>query len=153
MVATVKNIGIQSITKTHIMESLREKEAAKVDPFKQGYTFNPELIILGKLRLCFEVVLEHPQIGLVIMPPIVSQVVKDRKMFGELKIVDISENKAAFGGGTKIFLFCSKVQKSDIEIHFQFDDETLTNIVITPDATEVHEQYGLKFNSPLCKVY
>ena len=74
-------------------------------------------------------------------------------MFGELKIVDISENKAAFGGGTKIFLFCSKVQKSDIEIHFQFDDETLTNIVITPDATEVHEQYGLKFNSPLCKVY
>ena len=63
MVATIKNIGIQSITKTHIMESLREKEAAKVDPFKQGYNFNPELIILGKLRLCFEVILEHPQIG------------------------------------------------------------------------------------------
>ena len=83
---------------------------------------NPGLIILGKLRLCFEVVLEHPTIGLVLLPPIVSQVIKDRKMYGELKIVDISENKAPIDGGTKIFLFCTRVQKSDIEIHFQFDE-------------------------------
>jgi len=151
MIATLKNIGIQSITKTQIMESLKEKEEAKVDPFKQGYNMNPGLIILGKLRLCFEVILEHPKIGQVILPPIVSQVVKDRKMFGALKIVDISETKATFAGGTKIFLFCTRVQKSDIEIHFQFEDEALTNIVITPDPSEVHEQYGIKFISPVCK--
>jgi len=150
MVTTIKNIGIQSITKTHIMESLKEKEVAKVDPFKQGYTFNPGLIILGKLRLCFEVVLEHPTFGLILMPPIVSQIVKDRKMFGELKIVDISENKAPFEGGKKIFLFCSKVQRSDIEIHFQFGNDSNNDLVIAPDTSEVHEQYGIKFTSPKC---
>ena len=74
-------------------------------------------------------------------------------MFGELRIVDISEDKAAFSGGTKIFLFCTKVQKADVEIHFQFEDEELPNIVITPDTSEVHEQYGLKFISPICKVF
>lgn len=150
MVTTIKNIGIQSITKTHIMESLKEKEVAKVDPFKQGYSFNPGLIILGKLRLCFEVVLEHPTFGLILMPPIVSQIVKDRKMFGELKIVDISENKAPFEGGKKIFLFCSKVQRSDIEIHFQFGTDSNNDLVIAPDTSEVHEQYGIKFTSPKC---
>ena len=123
---------------------------AKVDPFKQGYTFNPGLIILGKLRLCFEVVLEHPTFGLILMPPIVSQIVKDRKMFGELKIVDISENKAPFEGGKKIFLFCSKVQRSDIEIHFQFGNDSNNDLVIAPDTSEVHEQYGIKFTSPKC---
>jgi len=148
MIAIVKNIGIQSITKTHIVESLKEKQAGKVDPFKQGFMHNPGLIILGKLRLCFEVVLEHPTIGLVLLPPIVSQVIKDRKMYGELKIVDISENKAPLDGGTKIFLFCTRVQKSDIEIHFQFDESGSNNIVIIPDITEVHEQYGIKFTSP-----
>ena len=123
---------------------------AKVDPFKQGYSFNPGLIILGKLRLCFEVVLEHPTFGLILMPPIVSQIVKDRKMFGELKIVDISENKAPFEGGKKIFLFCSKVQRSDIEIHFQFGTDSNNDLVIAPDTSEVHEQYGIKFTSPKC---
>ena len=129
---------------------LQEKEVAKVDPFKQGYSFNPGLIILGKLRLCFEVVLEHPTFGLILMPPLVSQIVKDRKMFGELKIVDISENKAPFEGGKKIFLFCSKVQRSDIEIHFQFGNDPNNDLVIAPDTSEVHEQYGIKFTSPKC---
>ena len=84
------------------------------------------------------------------MPPIVSQIVKDRKMFGELKIVDISENKAPFEGGKKIFLFCSKVQRSDIEIHFQFGNDSDNGLVIAPDTSEVHEQYGIKFTSPKC---
>ena len=73
------------------------------------------------MRLCFEVFLEDPLLGVVALTPIVSNVIKDKKMYGEMKIVEISQNWAYFEGGLKILMFCSKISRNDIEIRFDFE--------------------------------
>ena len=61
--------------------------------------------------------LKTPQ-GLYPLAPVVSNVIRDKKSCNDLQIVDISENSSPVEGGKKIMLFCDKVHKDDIEVHF-----------------------------------
>ena len=56
--------------------------------------------------------------GLVPLAPIVSKVIQDKKAHSELQIIDHSDDSSPVEGGKKILLFCEKVDKNDIEVHF-----------------------------------
>ena len=52
--------------------------------------------------------------------PIVSQVIKDKKAYCDLAIVDISDNWSPVEGGKKILLFSKKICRTDIEVHISY---------------------------------
>ena len=65
-----------------------------------------------------QVFLKTPDRGLVPLPPVVSNVIKDRKAHSDLQIVDYSDDIAPLEGGKKILIFCEQVKRDDIEVHF-----------------------------------
>lgn len=50
--------------------------------------------------------------------PVVSKIIKDRKAHSDLQITEHSDDRAPIEGGKKILLFCEKVTRDDIEVHF-----------------------------------
>ena len=154
MTAVLKNVGIQCVKKNNIEESLISKKALKLDPFNSGYTENPREISkinLAAVRLCFQVYLDLPNFGKLPLKPIVSEVIKDNKSYGDLKISNWSDDKAPFEGRKKIMLFTSKISRNDIEIHFTFYNKHLEKEVTIKgefQSKNVHEQFAIKFFTP-----
>ena len=50
--------------------------------------------------------------------PVVSSVIRDKKVHSDLQIFDYSDDTSPVEGGKKILLFCDKINKDDIEVHF-----------------------------------
>ena len=50
MTASMKNIGIVSIKKEAIRESLAEREKNAIDPFNKGFNFDMSKIVLGNKK-------------------------------------------------------------------------------------------------------
>lgn len=66
----------------------------------------------------FKVFLKHPN-HLQPLQPIVSHVIRDKKHYSGMQIVDISDDSSPVKGGKKIMIFCEKIaSKDDVEIHF-----------------------------------
>ena len=56
--------------------------------------------------------------------PVVSDVIFDRKSHGDLSIVDYSPDWSFAGGGSKVLILCEKVSTKDIEVHFEYTDDS-----------------------------
>ena len=74
---------------------------------------------MNSVRLCFQVFIPWNQDGMIAGPKIVSDVIKDKRVHENLKIVDISDNFSPVKGGKKIIMFTSKVKHEDIKIRFE----------------------------------
>ena len=75
----------------------------------------------------------------------------DNKSYGDLKIINMSDDSAPFEGRKKIMLFTSKISRNDIEIHFTFYNPHLGKEVTIKGEFQpknVHEQSAIKFFTP-----
>ena len=54
----------------------------------------------------------------------VSNTIFDAKAHKDLSIMELSDDNAPIEGGKKILLFCEKISKDDIEIHFRYFEST-----------------------------
>jgi len=120
-----------------------------VDPFKQGFAHKGGSIDLNKVRLCFQVFLKANG-TLIPLPPVVSKVIKDRKAYSDVQIVDYSDDTSPLEGGKKILLFCEKVMRDDIEVHFTQFTKSNEMVVAKGELTPVgvHKQYGISLKTP-----
>merc|ERR1711881_593461 len=84
------------------------------------------------------------------LEPVVSTVIRDRKSHGNLVIANYSDNSAPAEGGKKIILFCEKVAKDDIEVHFSYKNqngaEQVQKGIFSPN--DVHKQFGILLHTP-----
>jgi len=149
MTAVFPNMGIQCVRKRDSADSLTRRQEIKVDPFKQGFahatTSNANL---NSVRLCFQVFLTGVQSGgqPIIVQPVVSNVIRDKKAHGDLNIINCSEDYAPVEGGKKILIFTEKISRDDIEVHFTLDNGETLKGHFTPN--EVHKQYGISLTTP-----
>ena len=150
MTYAFQNLGIQCVKKKEITESLEVRKKIKVDPFKQGFDHAKSTSIdLNMVRLCFQVFLKQNKM-LVPLEPVVSDVVKDRKTYSDIQIVDLSDDSSPVEGGKKILIFCEKVTKDDIEVHFLQTDMNGRQVVAKGEFTPVgvHKQFGISLKTP-----
>lgn len=130
MVADFPKLGIECVKRKDMSNSLMQRKTIKVDPFKQGFqhmTSKTDLN-LNSIRLCFQVFLRrNGEEGTKDqeLPPVLSNVINDKRTHEVLKIFDISDNSGPVEGGKRIVIFTSKVVKEDIEIHFAVKDSKL----------------------------
>ena len=120
MTASFPSIGVQCVKRKDIPSSLAQREKNGVDPFQKGFDHknNVTSINLNSLRLCFQVFPKAQH--LLHIRPIVSAVIRDKKVYRDLSILKMSDNWSPADGGKTILLFCSKVSRHDIEVHFKF---------------------------------
>ena len=126
MTATFEKIGIECITNRKISESLARCNQNQIDPFKQGFDHMADKkylkeLDMNSLRICFQVFLPcqggYTDTG----AKIVSNVVRDKRVHERLKIIDMSDESASTKGDKKIIMFTTKVNKDDVEVHFEFN--------------------------------
>ena len=141
MTAVFPNMGIQCVRKRDSADSLNRRQEIKVDPFKQGFahaaTSNANL---NSIRLCFQVFLTGVQSGgqPIIVQPVVSNVIRDKKAHGDLNIINCSEDYAPVEGGKKILIFTEKISRDDIEVHF-----TLHNTGKLLSYIHIYNHFGI----------
>ena len=96
-----KTLGIQCVKRADIEASLNDRQKNGIDPFGTGFRHKEESFNLNKIRLAFQVFL-RPQgsdDSLIAVKDIaVSEVILDRKRYGDLKIKDWSANISPFKG-------------------------------------------------------
>lgn len=148
MTAQFTNLGIQCVKKKESPDSLKIREEIRVDPFKQGFAHRNSGMNLNAVRLCFQVFLRN---GTTLEPlnPVVSNTIFDAKAHKDLSIMELSDDNAPIEGGKKILLFCEKISKDDIEIHFRYFENGQQQLLkghFTPN--DVHHQYGISFTTP-----
>nr|ALF84899.1 dorsal-like protein [Paracyclopina nana] len=149
MTCVFQNLGIQCVKRKDAPDSLTQRQEIRVDPYKQGFKHKTAAINLNAIRLCFQVFLKVEP-NLVPLEPVVSEVIRDKKAHSDLAILNYSDNWSPVQGGKKILLFCEKVSKDDIEVHFSYQDQNSKTQVIKGHFTpnDVHKQYGISFVTP-----
>ena len=122
-------------------------------------------------RLCFQCYLvdipgrKEP----IPLAPKVSDVIRDKKAYNDLTLVDYSDHWSPLPGGKKILVFTKKISKHDIEVHFLYiepksytitlmkhgwktNDHLIGNkrLVMRGSFTpyDVHEQYAISLSTP-----
>lgn len=150
MTVTFQNLGIQCVRRKDAPASLAQREKIQVDPFKQGFMHANMAINLNAIRLCFQVFLKTQECGLVPLAPVVSNVIQDKKAHSDLQIVDYSDDSSPVQGGKKILIFCEKVDKNDVEVHFTLYTKSGEPVTCKGDftASGVHKQFGISFKTP-----
>ncbi|XP_038214800.1 embryonic polarity protein dorsal isoform X2 [Zerene cesonia] len=146
------NLGIQCVKRKDIADALKTREQLRVDPFKTGFGHRnqPQSIDLNAVRLCFQVFIQDERTGKVrhSLPPVVSDIIYDKKAMSDLVIMRMSQCSATPRGGTEIFLLCEKVVREDIAVvFFQKEGDAVVweesaNIVL------VHKQVAIAFHAP-----
>jgi len=155
MTCEFKHLGIQCMRRSDTEESLKERQAIRVDPFMTGFDHIKGSFDLNRIRLAFQVFLQpHGPNGKSIMvrQVVTSQVIMDRKTHGDLKIENYSDNRAPFEGGKKILLFTEKVIRDDIEVHFGYTnptDGTQNTLHGHFSPNDVHHQFGIALTTPV----
>lgn len=150
MTATFQNLGIQCVRRKDAPASLAQREKIQVDPFKQGFMHANMAINLNAIRLCFQVFLKTQECGLVPLAPVVSNVIQDKKAHSDLQIVDYSDDSSPVQGGKKVLIFCEKVDKNDVEVHFTLYTKSGEPVTCKGEftASGVHKQFGISFKTP-----
>ncbi|CAH2108688.1 unnamed protein product [Euphydryas editha] len=146
------NLGIQCVKRKDIAEALRTREELRVDPFRTGYNHRnqPQSIDLNAVRLCFQVFIHDERKNKIrlSLPPVVSDVIYDKKAMSDLVIMRLSQCSDFHKGGTELILLCEKVTREDIAVvFFQKEGERVVweesaNIVL------VHRQVAIAFQTP-----
>jgi len=150
MTATFQNLGIQCVRRKDAPASLGQREKIQVDPYKQGFMHANMAINLNAIRLCFQVFLKTQECGLVPLAPVVSNIIQDKKAHSDLQIVDYSDDSSPVQGGKKILIFCEKVDKNDVEVHFTLYTKSGEPVTCKGEftASGVHKQFGISFKTP-----
>jgi len=153
MTATIPGIGIQCVKKKDMGDSLGIRKQIGIDPFKQGFEeiMNDANVNLNAIRLAFQGFLDATGSSPIPLEPLVTQVIKDKKAYCDLAIVDISDNWSPVEGGKKILLFSKKICRTDIEVHISYTNTATheTKTFKAPfKASDVHEQCGISFRTP-----
>jgi len=151
-----KDLGVQCVKKRDTSTSLEARKAIGVDPFKKGFQHMQkgleQGLNLNAIRLCFQASLVIPgRDEPVHLKPVISEVIRDKKAYNDLTIVDCSDNWSSVLGGKKILLFTKKISKTDIEVHFSYNDPKSQDLVIMKGSfaqTDVHEQCGISLVTP-----
>ena len=91
MTATFTNLGIQCVKKKDMAESLQTRKEIGIDPFKQGFDTDGNNINLNAIRLSFQGFLDAFGSKPMVLKPVISQVIRDKKAYCDLAIVDISD--------------------------------------------------------------
>ncbi|XP_047530541.1 embryonic polarity protein dorsal isoform X5 [Vanessa atalanta] len=146
------NLGIQCVKRKDIADALKTRERLRVDPFRTGYNHRnqPQSIDLNAVRLCFQVFIHDERTGKIrlSLPPVVSDVIYDKKAMSDLVIMRLSQCSDFHKGGTELILLCEKVTREDIAVvFFQKEGEHVVweesaNIVL------VHRQVAIAFHTP-----
>ncbi|XP_059097155.1 transcription factor p65-like isoform X2 [Tigriopus californicus] len=150
MTYSFQNLGIQCVKRKDAQQSLERRQKIRVDPFKQGFDHKNRSIDLNMVRLCYQVFLKMPDRSLVPLKPVVSAIIKDRKAYCDLQIVDYSDDSCTVDGGKKILLFTEQIKKDDIEVHFTQYTKGGEQIIAKGSftANDVHRQYGISLKTP-----
>lgn len=111
-----RGLAIECVKKSQVALSLAERQANRVDPFKQGFAHGADELDLMSVRLCFQVFLPQPGRPPKMLQPVVSRVIRDRKKFCSLAITDLSTNSVPASGGVKVILLCNRVFKEDLRV-------------------------------------
>ena len=53
-------LGVRCVKKDGIMDSLKQRDNMKIDPFKQGFDHKPTSYNLNAIRLCFQAFIIMP---------------------------------------------------------------------------------------------
>ena len=124
MTATFPSLGVRCIKKDSMAESLDQRMKMRIDPFKQGFQGKPTSFNLNAIRLCFQAFVMLPDCKPIPAAPVVSEALFDRKSHGDLAIIDYAPNWSLSTGKTNILILCEKVSKNDIEVHFEYTDNS-----------------------------
>ncbi|KAI5633865.1 rel-like DNA-binding domain-containing protein [Phthorimaea operculella] len=151
------NLGIQCVKRSDIAEALKVREELRVDPFRTGYGHRnqPQSIDLNAVRLCFQVFIIGRQRHS--LPPVVSDVIYDKKAMSDLQILRISSSAGPARGGQDLILLCEKVTREDISVVF-YEERRIegagdggASAVVWEAAANVilvHKQYAIAFTAP-----
>ncbi|KAJ2950301.1 hypothetical protein O0L34_g11667 [Tuta absoluta] len=151
------NLGIQCVKRRDIADALKVREELRVDPFRTGYGHRnqPQSIDLNAVRLCFQVFIIGRQRHS--LPPVVSEVIYDKKAMSDLQILRISSSAGPARGGQDLILLCEKVTREDIAVVFYEErrmegagDGGASAVVWEAPANVilVHKQYAIAFTAP-----
>lgn len=146
------NLGVQCAKKKELQKAMLERQNIRVDPFRTGYQVNEKDVDLNAVRLCWQVFLPDATGKFTrIVPPVVSDIIYDKKSVNDLVICRIDRATGSVRGGDEVFLLCDKVNKDDIEVRFYEEDdkgklrwEGFGNF----GATDVHHQVAIVFKTP-----
>ncbi|XP_043114081.1 transcription factor RelB isoform X2 [Puntigrus tetrazona] len=141
------NLGIQCVRRKELDASLQKRRNKNIDPFNTGHSKSIEDMDMNVVRLCFQCELERKDGDRILLAPVVSNPVYDKKATttAELKINRLNVIRGPCTGKTEIYMLCDKVQKDDIEIIFSKDDwEAKAEFA----QTDVHRQIAIVFKSP-----
>ncbi|KAJ8673213.1 hypothetical protein QAD02_004475 [Eretmocerus hayati] len=154
MTLSFDKLGIQCVKRVAVKNSLNLREKQGIDPFKTGFGHKdkPKLIKLNMLRLCFEAFLQKSstQDYRYPLPPVVSDLIYDKKATFDLNICKLSHYSVPVTGGTNVMLFCEKITKDDIKIRFY--EERHGRLIWEGfgdfQPTDVHHQVAIHFRTP-----
>lgn len=151
------DIGVISIKKNDIEESLRARQMKRIDPTRGQFDHisRPQHIDLQSVRLCFQVLMlsgENERIrtplGYAISNPIM-----DKRSNALPKITEVSSSMSSVMGDERIILLCDKVKREDISIVFY--EESGGDIIWREEinyqnqsALRVHHQHAISFLTP-----
>ncbi|XP_039751066.1 embryonic polarity protein dorsal isoform X3 [Pararge aegeria] len=146
------NLGIQCVKRKDIANALKTRERLRVDPFRTGFNHRnqPQGIDLNAVRLCFQVFIQDERTNRVrhSLPPVVSDIIYDKKALSDLIITRVSHCSGHAKGDTEVILLCERVTKEDVMVVF-FQKEG-DNVVWEANANVlmVHRQYAVVFQTP-----
>ncbi|XP_028856970.1 transcription factor RelB isoform X2 [Denticeps clupeoides] len=141
------NLGIQCVRRKELDASLAKRRSQNIDPFNTGQLRSIEDMDMNVVRLCFQCELERLDGETVLLGPVVSNPIYDKKATttSELKINRLNVVRGTCTGKTEIYMLCDKVQKDDIEIIFSHGGwEAKAEFA----QTDVHRQIAIVFKSP-----
>ncbi|KAL0881237.1 hypothetical protein ABMA27_002337 [Loxostege sticticalis] len=146
-----KNLGIQCVKRRDIAEALRQRQQLRVNPFKTSSASRtqPQSIDLNAVRLCFQVFLTDDAYKVQrALPPIVSEVIYDKKAMSDLLIVRSSHCSGPVKGGTTVILLCEKVTREDTEVWFFQEENGALLWSERGHIDYVHKQLAIVLKTP-----
>jgi len=157
MTAELQKIGIECVRRQDIAASYKNRLANKehADPSGLGFDHmksksEMDKMDMNSVRLSFQLFIPWNENGMIAGPKIASDVIKDKRVHENLKIVDISDNFSPVKGGKKIIMFTSKVKHEDIKIRFEHNHNGITEVLEKGiGASEVHKQCAISFEVPI----
>jgi len=157
--ATLENVGILATDDKHLLNAaLNRRKELRIDPYLQGGN-NEDLNLesydylesydLHSFRLCFQVFIpEEGQKSHLKLDPVISDVIKAKSVTNRLEINHLSPNTSPLEGGQEVAMFCSNVDKNDVEVHFVHFNKLGQREEMYGKVTSVHENSGIVFQAP-----
>jgi hypothetical protein len=80
----------------------------------------------------------------------VSRIIRNKEPNSDLQITNYSDDKSSVKGGKKILLFCGKIHKDDIEVHFEVPIKGRDKVTLkgTFSPEDIHKQCAIAFKTP-----